>query len=78
LFEAVHALANFDVHPPVGRGAGLQRVLLDDLVGNDDEGKSHVFIPLHRSHCILGNVPWAPLQRFGAIPYTFSCSRGGP
>jgi hypothetical protein len=47
LFEAVHALANFHVHPPVRGGEGLQRVLLYESVGNDAEGKSHVFVPFH-------------------------------
>jgi hypothetical protein len=47
LFEAVHALANFHVHPPVRGGEGLQRVLLYDFVGNDAEGKLHVFVPFH-------------------------------
>jgi hypothetical protein len=47
LFEAVHALANFHVHPPVWGDEGLQRVLLYDFVGNDAEGKSHVFAPFH-------------------------------
>jgi hypothetical protein len=42
LFEAVHAFANFHVHPPVRGGEGLQQVLLYDFVGNDAEGKSHV------------------------------------
>ncbi len=37
----------FHVHPPIGGGEGLQRVLLYDFVGNDAEGKSHVFVPLH-------------------------------
>jgi hypothetical protein len=47
LFEVVHALAKFHVHPPVGGGEGLQRVLLYNFVGNDVEGKSHVFVPFH-------------------------------
>jgi hypothetical protein len=47
LFEAVHALANFHVHPPAGGGKGLQRVLLHDFVGNDAEGKLHVFLPFY-------------------------------
>ena len=47
LFEAVHAFANFHVHPPVRGGEGLQQVLLYDFVRNDAEGKSHVFVPFH-------------------------------
>jgi hypothetical protein len=43
LFKAVHAFANFNVHPPVRGGEGLQRVWLNDFFGNYAEGKSHVF-----------------------------------
>ena len=49
LLEAVHALPNLNVNPAVWGDEVLQRVLVDDFLGNNAEGEPHVFVPLHGS-----------------------------
>jgi hypothetical protein len=81
LFKAVHAFANFNVHPSVRGGEGLQRVLLNDFVGNYAEGKSHVFVPFHGSVEVkifdVGDHEAGVRGRDGTIEEALGCSELG-